>query len=111
MALVAHLSTLVALVVSAGWLSFLGPLVLWFLYKDKSPFVRRCAAGAFNFNIGMTVMAIVGWLCVFTIIGAIVGIPLLIISAVAQIVCHIIGAVKANNGEVYNYPFQIRLLT
>ncbi|GAB97024.1 hypothetical protein BJY21_001570 [Kineosphaera limosa] len=111
MALIAHLSTLVAMVVSAGWLSFLGPLIVWFLYKDKSQFVKQCAAGAFNFNLGMWIMSLVGWLCILTVIGAVVGIPLLIISFVAQIVCHIIGAVKANKGEVYKYPFQIRILS
>ena len=55
MALIAHLSTIAALIISAGWLSFVGPLVVWFLYKDKSQFARQSAAGAFNFNLGMWV--------------------------------------------------------
>lgn len=111
MALVAHLSTLIAMVLSAGWLSFVGPLVVWLLYKDKSAFVRSSAAGAFNFNLGMWLMAIIGWICIFTFIGIIVGVPLLIFSAIAQVVCHIIGAVKANRGELYRYPFQLRILS
>ncbi len=111
MAIVAHVSTLVAMIISAGWLSFVGPLVVWALYKNKSEFVRRSAAGALNFNLGMWLMSIVGWICIFTVVGAIIGIPLLIFSAVAQVICHIIGAVKANRGELYRYPFQIRVLS
>lgn len=110
-AMLAHLSTIVALVVSAGWLSFVGPLAVWFLYKDRSEFVRKSAAGAFNFNLGMWVLSLVGWICVFTLIGAVIGIPILIFSAIAQIVCHIIGAVRASRGELYRYPFQLRVLS
>lgn len=110
-AMLAHLSTIVALVVSAGWLSFVGPLAVWFLYKDRSEFVRKSAAGAFNFNLGMWVLSLIGWICVFTVIGAVIGIPILIFSAIAQIVCHIIGAVRASRGELYRYPFQLRVLS
>lgn len=110
MALVAHLSTLVAMIVSAGWLSFVGPLIVWFMYRDRSEFVRRSAAGAFNFNLGMWLLALLGWICVLTLIGAVIGIPILIFAAIAQIVCHVIGAVKANKGELYRYPFQLRIL-
>ncbi len=110
MALVAHLSTIVALIVSAGWLSFVGPLVVWLIYKDRSDFVRRSAAGAFNFNIGLWLLSLLGWLCVITLIGAVIGIPILIFAAIAQIIFHIIGAMRANKGEVYNYPFQVRIL-
>ena len=111
MALIAHLSTLVAMVVSAGWLSFVGPLVVWLLYKDKSVFVRESAAGAFNFNVGMWVMSIVGWIFILTLIGIPIGLLLLAISAVAQLVCHIIGAMRASKGELYRYPFQLRILS
>ncbi len=111
MALIAHLSTLVATIISVGWLSFVGPLVVWFLYKDKSAFVRESAAGAFNFNVGMWIMSIVGWICIITVIGIPIGLILLAISFIAQIVCHILGAMKASKGELYRYPFQLRILS
>ncbi len=110
MAMLAHLSTIAALIISAGWLSFVGPLVVWFFYKDRSPFVRETAAGAFNFNIGINLFMIVGWLLTLTIVGAIVGIPMIIIGAVLQVVMHIIGAMRANRGELYRYPMQLRIL-
>lgn len=111
MALVAHLSTLVAMVISAGWLSFVGPLIVWLMYRNRSAFVRRSAAGAFNFNVGMWLLALIGWICIFTVIGALIGVPILIFAMIAQIVCHIIGAVRANKGELYSYPFQLRILS
>lgn len=111
MAMIAHLSTIASWLVSVGWLSFVGPLVVWFLYKDKSAFVRQAAAGSFNFNVSMWLVNLVGWICIFTVIGIFVGVPLIVISAVAQLVCHIIAAVRANKGELYDYPFQLRILS
>lgn len=109
-AALAHASSLIAMVISAGWLSFVGPLVMWLLYKDRSPFVRQAAAGSFNFNLGLWVMNIVGWILIITIIGIPVGIVLLVISYLGQIIGHIIGTVRATQGRTMNYPFQIRVL-
>lgn len=109
-AALAHASSLIAMVLSAGWLSLVGPLVMWLLYKDRSPFVRQAAAGSFNFNLGLWVMNIVGWILIITIIGIPVGIVLLVISYLGQIIGHIIGTVRATQGRTMNYPFQIRVL-
>lgn len=110
MAILAHLAALIAMVVSAGWLTFVGPLIVWFIYKDKSPFVRNAAAGAFNFNLAMTITSVVAWILCFTIIL----IPLSIIAFIAvfvmTLVCSIKGAVKASKEEFYHYPFGINLL-
>ena len=109
-AALAHASSLIAMVLSAGWLSLVGPLVMWLLYKDRSPFVRQAATGSFNFNLGLWVMNIVGWILIITIIGIPVGIVLLVISYLGQIIGHIIGTVRATQGRTMNYPFQIRVL-
>lgn len=111
MAMLAHLSTIVALVVSAGWLSFVGPLIVWGLYKDRSPYVRQAAAGAFNFNIAMWLVMVAGWIATLTIIGAIIGIPMIIVACLLQVIYHVLGAVRANRGEAFSYPFQLRLLS
>ena len=77
---------------------------MWFIYKDKNPFVQQAAAGSFNFNLGLWVMSIVAWILVITIIGIPVAIILWIISFIGQFVWHIIATVKAMNGVEYNYP-------
>lgn len=110
MAVLAHLSTIVSMLISVGWLSFVGPLLVWFLYKDRSGFVRRCAAGAFNFNVSMWIVNVLGWIFTFTFIGAVIGIPMIVFSFVMQLWCHIRAAIKANDGIVYTYPLQLRIL-
>jgi uncharacterized Tic20 family protein len=109
--ILAHLSALIAAVVSAGWLSIIGPLVVWAIYKDRSPLARQAAAGAFNFNLAIWAAVIVGWICFFTIILIPVAILLWLVALVTALVCHIQGAVRASHDEPYSYPFQIRVLS
>lgn len=111
LAILAHLSAPIAAVISAGWLSMLGPLAVWWYAKDKDPFARRAAAGAFNFNLAFWVTFVVAWLLIFTLIGAVVGVPLLVIAFVVSAWCHIKGAIRSSRGEPYEYPFQIRVLS
>lgn len=110
-AMLSHLAAPIAMLLSAGSLPFLGPLVVWLIYKDKSPFVRQAAAGAFNFNLTATVMSVIGWLCILTLIGAVIGIPLIILAVILSLVFSIKGAMNASSGLAYNYPMQIRVLT
>ncbi len=109
-AILAHLSAPIAALVSAGWLSLLGPLLVWLVKKDD-PYARKAAAGAFNFNLAFWVLYVVSWLLIFTVIGAVIGIPLIILLFVVSLWCHVKGAVRAANDRPYDYPFQIRVLS
>ena len=109
-AMIAHLSAPIATIVSAGWLNIVGPLVVYLVKKDSSPFIRNASAGAFNFVITTWLISIVGWILTFTIIGAIIGIPMIIIGSLASIVLGIVGAIRSWNGEAYTYPWQIKIL-
>ncbi len=109
-AVLAHLSPLIAMVVSAGWLSFLGPLVVWFVWRDRGPLIRNAAASAFNFNITVWVVNIIGWVCLFTVFLIPLAIVLWIGAFVAQVVLSIKGALAASRGEVYRYPWQVPIL-
>ena len=109
-AVLGHISTIVAAVVSVGWLSFLGPLLIWAIYKDKSAFVRQSAAGAFNFNLLIWAMTIVGWIFFITLIGIPIAIILWIIAFAASVYCHIRGAILASRGQLYRYPWGIPVL-
>jgi uncharacterized protein len=109
-AIIAHLSAPIAALLSAGSLSLLGPLVVWLVMK-RDPVARQAAAGAFNFNLAFWVLYLISWLLIFTVIGAIVGIPLIILLFVVSAWCHIKGAIRAADDRPYNYPFQIRVLS
>jgi uncharacterized Tic20 family protein len=106
----AHLSAPIAAVISLGWLTILGPLVIWLIYKDRSQLVRKAAAGAFNFNLMFWVLYLISWLLIFTLIGALIGIPMLILIFVVSAIMHIVGAVRGAKGEQFTYPFQIPVL-
>lgn len=110
LASLAHLSPIIAAIVSAGSLSFLGPLILYFVYKDRSPLVRNAAASSFNFHITVWASWIAAWIFFFTIVGIPVAIVLWVVPAIAQVVLSVIGALRAWNGEVYRYPFQLPIL-
>ena len=106
----AHLSAPIAALLSLGWLSLVGPLIVWALKKDTSPTVRRAAAGAFNFNLSFWLLYVVAWVMVFTVILLPVGVVLLAVLFVVALWCHVKGAIRASRGEAYDYPFQIRIL-
>ena len=109
-AILAHLSAPIAALLSAGSLSLLGPLIVY-LVKKNDPYARRAAAGAFNFNLTFWLLYLVSWLLIITVVGALVGVPLIIVLFVVSAWCHIKGAVRAAANEPYDYPFQIRVLS
>lgn len=109
-AILAHISALVATVVSAGWLSFVGPLVIWALQKNRSPYVRIAAAQSFNFNLGLWLMNVIGWIMVFTILLLPVGLILMLISFVLLLWHHIRASIAAARRQPYRYPFQLPIL-
>lgn len=110
LAVAAHLSAIVAMVVSAGWLSFVGPLVVWLLFRDRSPFVRRSAAGSFNFNLWAWVISVVAWVCAFTVVLLPLAVVLWVVAGLMTVICHVLGAVRASRGVLYTYPVQLRVL-
>lgn len=109
--LLAHLSAPLAAIFSLGWLSFLGPLLVWMLRKEDSAAVRTASAGAFNFNLSFWLMNLVAWICLFTVILIPVAIIIWVIIWPVAIYAHLRGAWLASKGQVYTYPFQVRVLS
>jgi uncharacterized Tic20 family protein len=109
-AIFAHLSAPIAALLSAGSLSLLGPLLVW-LVKKHDPTARRAAAGAFNFNLSFWVLYLISWLLIFTVVGAVIGIPMIIALFLVSAWCHVKGAIRAADDRPYDYPFQIRVLS
>jgi len=108
----AHLSALAGLVIG---FNFLGPLIIYLIKKDEGdPFVRDQAAEALNFNLSFFIYLAVGSIVTFVLILVLIGLlllPLLAAMIVAWVVFVIIGAVRANNGELYRYPLTIRFVS
>ncbi|GAA2180263.1 DUF4870 domain-containing protein [Brooklawnia cerclae] len=109
-AVLSHLAGPISSFVSAGWLAIVGPLVAWFIYRNRSPWVRSQAAEAFNFQVTMWIAAVVGGLLCLTIILIPVGVVLVIAAVICSIVMGILAAVKTANGENYRYPWRLEFL-
>lgn len=86
--------------------NLLAPLVIWLVKKDQSQFVADQAKESLNFQISLTIYAIISGLSILVLIG-IVLLPLVLF---AGAILTIVAAVKANNGEFYRYPLTIRLI-
>lgn len=86
--------------------NIIAPLVVWQIKKNDYAFVDDQGKEAVNFQISITLYILVSLLLVFCV----VGIPILIALAIADVVLLIIAAIKANNGETYRYPLTIRLI-
>lgn len=102
--MVAHAGTLAATILSGGTLGFVCALVIYLIYKDRGPFVHHHAANALNVQIFGALLVIGGIILTVTVIGAIIGIPMIVFGGLYVLIVHIVGAVKANNGEWWNPP-------
>jgi uncharacterized Tic20 family protein len=80
---------------------FIAPLVIYLIYKDRDPFIRRHAAQAMNFQIIIGIIFIVSFPLMLIVIGFLTAIA----AGVAFYVFSIMAAVAANRGEPYDYPY------
>ena len=99
-----HLLALVGYILPFG--NILGPLIIWLMKKEDHPFVDEQGKEAINFQITMTIAAIV---CILLFVVGI-GIILLPLVGLFDLIMIIVASVKANSGEHYRYPFAIRLI-
>lgn len=101
--LLAHLSWILGAIVA---IAPLGPLVVFLVYKDRSPFVREHAAEALNLWITIYLVMAVSVPLMFVLVGFVT----FAVAAIAGLVLSIVAAVAANGGERYRYPLVLRLV-
>lgn len=95
----------------AGILSFVGPLIVWVMYRDKSSVVTREAKESLNFQITVTLSAIVLYIVGGALALVAIGFVFIAIAPLVQLVgliFAIIGGVRVNGGGSYRYPFAVR---
>lgn len=102
MGMLAHL-----LVIFTG---FIGPLIIWLIKKDQSPFVNQQGKEALNWAITIVIGAVGS-----IIIGIIpfVGILACVIYPavfVCNVVFGILSTITVNKGQPYRYPICIRFI-
>ncbi|MFC6086477.1 DUF4870 domain-containing protein [Sphaerisporangium aureirubrum] len=99
MAMLAHLLGLLT--------SFIGPLIIYLVKKDESPYVRDQSAESLNFQITL----FIGYIICFVLSFLIIGLFLLPILWIGSLIIMIMAAVAANRGENYRYPMNIRFIS
>ena len=100
----AHLGFVAGMVIPFG--NVIAPLVIWLVFKDRSSYIDYHGKEALNFQITVTFAMIASGILILLLIG----IFLLIAVVLLALVFSIMGAIKANNGEYYEYPFTIRFI-
>ena len=103
-AIATHLSAFLAAFVA---LSFLGPLIMYIIFRDRGAFIRHHSAEALNFQLTMWIGLIISVPLMLVLIGLVTAGAI----AMTMLVCHILGAVAASQGRDYRYPFTIRFVS
>jgi uncharacterized Tic20 family protein len=98
MAMLAHLLGIL--------IGFLGPLIIWLIKKDQSPFVDDQGKEALNFQITLIIGYVIGGATSVICIGFVI-LPAVWI---AGLILAIMGAMAASKGEAYRYPLTLRLV-
>jgi uncharacterized Tic20 family protein len=105
-AMFCHLAALAGFVVPVPFASVIGPLVVWMIKKDEYALVDDQGKEAVNFQISVALYCVLCLPLVFVLIGV------FLIGALSLfgLICVIVAAMKANDGEPFHYPLCIRFI-
>ena len=103
-ALICHLSAFSGFIIPFG--NIVAPLIIWSAKKEEFPMVEEHGKEVINFQISFTIW--IGIALLFTIL--LIGFPVLVVLGILEVVCIIIGALKADRGELYSYPLTVRFI-
>jgi uncharacterized Tic20 family protein len=107
-----HLSGFAGLL-APGIANWAAPLIIWLIKRTESGELDRVGKEVVNFQLSYTlyslVLGLIAGILLLILIGALL-LPVLFILWVLWMIFMIIGAVKASNGEFYQYPLTIRFI-
>ena len=103
-AMLSHFSALCIFIFPFG--NILAPLIIWLIKKEEMSFVEDQAKEVLNFQISMTIYLIGSIILIIVLIG----IPILIGLGIFNVIITIIAGIKANDGESYRYPINLKLI-
>ncbi len=99
-----HLSQLAGVLLPLAGL--IAPIVLWQVKKDELPELDAHGKVIANWIISELIYGFVFFLLTFVLIG----VPLLVVLSFLSIIFPVIGAIKANNGELWRYPLSLSFI-
>ncbi len=99
-----HLSLLAGFIFPI--LGLVAPILIWQLKKTELPGLDVHGKIVMNWLISLVVYAVFSAILILVLIG----IPLLIALGIVCVIFPIVGAIKANEGQVWEYPMSIEFL-
>lgn len=105
-ALVAHFGGAAGMFVLSGVGGWIAPLIAYVTKGKESPTIRQHAVNALNFQLTWTIVGVIGYatLCIF------IGLLIWPAAVLIGIIFGIIAGIKANDGQLYNYPLSIKMI-
>lgn len=82
------------------------PIILWQTQKEKMPALDAHGKMIANWMISATIYFFVSFILMFVLIGFLTAFGVFLLA----IIFPIVGGIKANNGETWNYPLTIKFL-
>ncbi|HEX3032121.1 MAG TPA: DUF4870 domain-containing protein [Bacillota bacterium] len=103
-AMLCHLSVFLGNLIPFGHIIF--PLIIWQIKKNDSDFIDYHGKEALNFQISATIYLFISLILTVFLIGFLLMGALWLFNMVIVI----IAAIRANNGERYQYPLCFRFI-
>ncbi len=88
------------------FVSWLVPLVVWLLFRERSPMIDDHGKETLNWQITLFIGYVIGYALMFVLIGFVI-VPLIFLIA---LIFGILGAIAAYNRRPFRYPFNIRFI-
>ncbi len=92
--------------ISIPFFTFIGPLIVYLVFKDRSAYLKDQGAEALNFSILYSIVYLIGAITTAFIIGLVI----LPVAFIGALVLCIMAAIAANKGDLYRYPVNWRLI-
>lgn len=92
--------------VTSFFTTFIGPLIIWLIKKDESPFVDYHGKEYLNFLISYGVYSLISVILMIVLIGFIT----IWLIGVLVFIFTIIAAIKAYEGQEYRIPLVFRII-
>ncbi|MBI4327995.1 MAG: DUF4870 domain-containing protein [Chloroflexi bacterium] len=112
-----HLSAL-CMFIGIPFGNIIGPLVIWLVKKSEWPSVDAHGKESLNFQISLTLYLIIGTIMTVGLMFILIGfllLPALIIAfclgPLIDAIFIVVAAIKASNGQPYQYPLSIRFIS
>lgn len=105
-ALVAHFGGAGGMFVLGGVGGWIAPLIALVTKGKESPTVRQHAVNALNFQLTWTIVGVIGYATLCIAIGGLI----LLAAVIIGIIFGIIAGLKANEGQLYDYPVSIKMI-